>query len=54
MNLIIKLGKLLFVLLLLQSCTAEKKEISLINRVVSLNSRGKLTNYVTKDKFSVI
>ena len=33
MKLIIKLGKLLFVLLLLQSCTAEKKEISLIKEM---------------------
>ena len=33
MKLIIKLSKLLFVLLLLQSCTAEKKEISLIKEM---------------------
>jgi hypothetical protein len=33
MKLIIKLSKLLFVLLLLQSCTAEKKEISLIKEI---------------------
>ena len=33
MKLIIKLGKLLFVLLLLQSCSAEKKEISLIKEM---------------------
>ena len=33
MKLIIKLSKLLFVLLLLESCTAEKKEISLIKEM---------------------